>query len=212
LEKAIGSYLLKAKYATLRFLDDESSQRNQTVLPLKEELQKLAADTDALHLPYYPPVHEGRLIAALDQIQGAKRELSTGDKLIVDLEDKRYEVDLTKTWEPSDSIAISNLRETHSDGELILTIRRPDFIKDTLWQFTHGKNNISAPIKDEKWLEDFHNRKINLLPGDALRCKVHYTHIYDEKGALLEQKIEILLVLEILKGQEGEQIGMFPQG
>ena len=147
----------------------------------------------------------------MDEIQDAKRELGNGDKLYIETEKETYEVDLTKTWVPSDSIALSNLTETHSEGELILTIRRPDFIKDTLWQFTHGKNNISAPIHDEKWLADFHDRKIPLLPGDALKCKVKFTYIYDEKGALLESKIEVLIVLDVLKGSGGEQTSLFPR-
>jgi hypothetical protein len=37
------------------------------------------------------------------------------------------------------------------------------------------------------------------LPGDALRCKMKFTYVYDEKGVLIEQRYEIVKVLEILK-------------
>ena len=38
------------------------------------------------------------------------------------------------------------------------------------------------------------------VTGDALRCLAAFTYYYDEKGTLLEQKIEIERVLEVLRG------------
>lgn len=77
-----------------------------------------------------------------------------------------------------------------------------------MWQFGHGKFTVYAPIKDEGWLTDFHNRKIALYSGDALRCKVQFTFIYDDKGELIEQKNEVIKVLEIIKGSGGTQLGL----
>lgn len=195
--KQVGKYVVRAKYLALEYLDDESS--SGSVRSLQDGIRKLAEETDVRHLPDYPPVNEARLITALDRMQQAKSELANGDALIIETEDRTYTVDLTKTWRPSESIVPAQTTETISEGEVILTIRKPDFIKDTMWQFSLGKNNISAPIQDEAWLIAFHDRKIPLLPGDALRCAVKTIYVYDEKGVMIEQRMEILKVLAVLK-------------
>ena len=204
-KKAVGHYLLKAKYAAVEFLDDENAGRSGFDL-LREELRDLAAQTDVRHLPDYAPIHEGRLLASLEQIQNAKRTLGPKDRLIIETDERTYEVDLSKTWDPSQVIHVENLKETHSEGEIILTIRKPDLLGEAQWQFSHGKTTLSAPVKDEEWLQQLHARKIALYSGDALRCRVRFTYIYDEQGALIDQKTEIMKVIEVLPGP-GSQLG-----
>lgn len=199
-KRAVGAALHKAKYIALEFLDSGADGR-VAVDKLREELRSVARDTDVKYLPDYSPIHEGRLIASLDKIQSAKRTLGPKDKLTVETDQRTYEVDLTKTKNPSESISLpADAKETQSFGEIILTIRKPDFLRDTLWQFSFGKTSVSAPIKDEQWLADFHARKIPLYSGDALKCSVSFKYIYDDTGALIETKIEVLKVLDVIKG------------
>lgn len=202
----IGRYLVKAKYLVLEFLQDENNANKSSLETLKDGLRKLARETDVRHLPDYAPVHEPKLLASMDQIQSAKRELGPGDKLIFEAEGKTLSVSLDSTWQPSENIPFdSEVTETHSEGQVILTIRKPDLLGSSMWQFSHGKSTVSAKISDEPWLLDFHNRKIPLYSGDSLRCKVKFTYIYDESGTLIEQKIEVIKVLEVIKGP-GPQI------
>jgi hypothetical protein len=196
----VGRYLVKAKYIALEFLDDDGTGRRPSLAHLKEVLRKLAEETDVRRIPAYAPIHEGRLLTALDRVQDAKRELDRDDRLTIESEGRTYEVNLASTWEPTESIAPTDTQESKSSGELILTIRKPDFIRDTMWQFSHGKNTISAPIHDADWLSKFHARQIPLWPGDALRCAVIFTYTYDEKGALIDQRVDIERVLEVIKG------------
>ena len=207
-KKAVGAALLKVKYVVLRFLDQDEGTVGKAIDILREEIRTIARDTDVKHLPDYAPVHNARLIASMDRIQEAKRVLGPKDTLIIESDKDKYEVDLSKVWEPSQVVPVENLTQTTSDGEIILTIRKPDLLGSSMWQFSHGKTTISAPIHDEKWLADFHSRKIALYSGDALRCWVKFTFIYDEKGALIEQKIEVLTVKEIIKSSGGMQLGL----
>jgi hypothetical protein len=49
---------------------------------------------------------------------------------------KTYNVDLTKTWDPSEIILLDKVTtEKHSEGEIILTIRKPDMVGNSKWQF-----------------------------------------------------------------------------
>jgi len=121
---------------------------------------------------------------------------------------KPYKVDLTKTWDPSEVIPIhSATTEKHSGGEIILTIRKPDMVGQSKWQFTRGKFPVFAKIVDDEWLTRFHDRKvIGLHSGDAMRCKVRFTYIFDDKGTMIEEQIEITKVIEIIEGSGGEQL------
>lgn len=74
-----------------------------------------------------------------------------------------------------------------------------------MWQFAHGRNTISAPILDQEWLETFRERRVVLLPGDALRCRVRFTYLYDDRGILVGQRIEIEKVLEVIPGPGGQR-------
>ncbi|HVV93785.1 MAG TPA: hypothetical protein VHD15_10225, partial [Hyphomicrobiales bacterium] len=169
----VGKYLVRAKYIVLEFLDDDKARGPRAIPNLREALRRLAAETDVRQLPDYAPVHEGRLVTAMDRIQDAKRVLDRRDRLTIETEDQTYEVDLDKTWQPSAEIEVDReSTETTSEGEVVLTVRKPDMIKDSMWQFTHGKLNVAAPIKDDPWLDAFHARKIPILPGDALKCRV----------------------------------------
>jgi hypothetical protein len=167
---------------------------------LRRQLEEIARQTDVRHLPDYAPIHEGRLVASLDKLQDAKRTLGSNDRMTIEAEGRVFEVDLSKTWEPSEIIPVENVTETHSEGEAILTIRKPDLLGQAMWQFTHGRSSIYAKISDEAWLRDFHERRIALHSGDALKCKVKFTYIYAENGVLIEQKYEIIRVLEIIAG------------
>ena len=210
-KKAVGSALVRAKYLVLKFLDEEEGSAGKAIDMLREEIRTIASETDVRHLPDYAPIHEGRLVASMERIQDAKRTLGPHDSLTIESDETTYEVDLSKTWEPGEvvPVPVENLTQTANEGEIILAIRKPDLLGSSMWQFSHGKASISAPIRDEKWLADFHDRKIPLYSGDALRCWVRFTYSYDDKGALIDSKIEVLTVKEVIKGSGGTQLG-FP--
>jgi hypothetical protein len=207
-KKAIGPMLVRAKAFALKALDEEKADAPKAINDLRDELDTLVADTDVKHIPAYAPIYEGRLVSSLDKLQDGKRTLGPHDNLTIDLEGNTYEVDLTKTWEPSDIIPVAGTTETESEGVIILTIRKPDLLGDSRWQFTHGTAVLYASIKDENWLAKLHAGRIALHSGDALRCKVKFIYVFDDKGTIIEQRTEILRVLKLLKGP-GHQTSLF---
>jgi hypothetical protein len=187
--KAIGSALVRAKRMAVQALDRPEDHAKEAVTELREQLQEVVQQTDVKHLPAYAPIHEGRLVASLDKIQDGKRTLGPNDKLTVQTEERRtYEVDLTKTWEPAENVVVSGTTEKHSEGTLILTIRKPDLLGDSKWQFAHGTATINASVQDQRWIARLRAGKIALHSSDALRCKVRFTYVFDDKGVIIEQK------------------------
>jgi hypothetical protein len=209
-KKAIGPALVDAKYAAIEWLDKDKKDASESVEDFRNKLREIAAQTDTRALGDYPPIHEAKLVAALDSIQDGKRILGPNDKLTIETDGKRYEVDLSKTWDPSETMPIEAgaTTEKHSEGEIILTIRKPDMTGQSMWQFTRGKFPVSARIAHQEWLDQFHAGKIPLYSGDAMRGQVEFTYIFDDKGTMIEEKIEIIKVLEIIHGAGGEQLNL----
>jgi hypothetical protein len=207
-KKAIGPALVAAKYAAIEWLNNDQKTASADAELFREKLRGIASQTDVRPLGDYPPIHEAKLVAALDSLQDGKRILGPGDKLTIETEDRYYEVDLSKTWDPSEAIPVTEgtTSEKQSEGEIIVTIRKPDMTGQSMWQFTRGKFPISARILDEQWLNRFHNREVALYSGDALRCKVKFTYVFDQAGAMIEEKIEITKVLEVIPGPGGTQL------
>lgn len=201
IKKQLGKYLVKGKYAALEWLDREIDKDGAPrIEELRDTLQQNAQATGIRHLPDYPPPHEGKLIEALDGIQVGKAMLDDRDKLYIETDEGNlYEVDLGSTWIPSDAVEpVEGVRSITTSAEMILTVRKPDFLGTSQWDFRHGKNKLSAPITDTRWLEDFLNRAVPVLPGDALRCEVTFDHEYDTAGELLSTHIEISKVFEVI--------------
>jgi hypothetical protein len=214
IKKAIGPALVKAKYAAIKWLDKDEKTAASGAIELRDDLRQLAGTSDLRRLGDYAPIHEGKLVAALDALQDGKR-LLTGpkDRLLLEAPGlKPYKVDLSKTWDPAEIIPLdvdTATTEKQSQGEIILTIRKPDMVGNSKWLFSRGKFPVFAKITDDDWLRDFHERKVKgLHSGDAMRCKVKFTYIFDEKGNMIEEHIEITKVLEIIEVAGGEQFSI----
>jgi hypothetical protein len=209
-KRVIGHALVKAKYKALEYLNKDKENARRGLSELRDNLTSLAAQTDAKYLPAYAPIHEGRLIGSLDKIQDAKRALLPKDKLTVETDGRVYEVDLSESWDVSEAVPIAETKEKHSEGVLILTIRKPDLLGGARWQFAHGKQPLWASIEDERWLKKLHERKVSLYSGDALQCKVRFTYVFDAKGQVIEQKTDILRVMRVIQGS-GAQLPLFEE-
>jgi len=211
MKKAIGPALVDAKYAAIGWLDKDQETATKDAIELRDTLRQLAATSDLRHLGDYAPVHEAKLVASLSSLQEAKRLLGPKDRLMLEAPGhKTYDVDLTKTWDPSEIIQLDKTTtEKHSEGEIILTIRKPDMVGNSKWQFARGKFPVFAKITDEDWLSKFHDRKVKgLHSGDAMRCRVRFIYIFDDKGTMIEEQIEITKVIEIIEGSGGEQLSI----
>jgi hypothetical protein len=142
----VGKYLVRAKYAALRWLDGPGPLR----LPnLAAELKTIAEETDVRHLPDYAPVDQAKLVGPLEKVQDAKKRLLAQDKLIIETEDSMYEVDLRRQASPQIESAERELWDEipASYTELTLTVRKPDMIGDTKWRFRRARERFPLRSK-----------------------------------------------------------------
>lgn len=196
---AVGQYLLKAKYAALEWLDKEIERDGKPSLPdLTEKIRLLAAETEVRVMPDYAPIKQSRLAQSLDAIQRAKSKLHDDESLTITLDKQSYSVKIKENWMPSEYVTEAEEQQLRNESDLVLVIRKPDFLGSTKWQFRHGKANISATISDEQWLEEFRTGKHALRPGDALRVRMRFEYRYGKNGDLLDQSQEVIRVYGVI--------------
>lgn len=195
----VGKYLVKAKYAILRFTDLEGPR----ILPnLREEIRQIAADTDVRHLPDYSPPSPRALIDAVRDFQQVKDRLVEGDRArfisdTADVPDWEFDLSIRIPVESIEDLAVARTMEVPA-AEMILPVKKPDYLGDSKWSLRHGKRNIDAKIEDETWLRRFQNRLEDVRPGDALRCLVKLEYLYGHDNELLTERYTVLQVLEVL--------------
>lgn len=193
----VGKYLVRAKYAVIRWIDDDSVPRS---LPdLRREIQQIAVETDVRHLPDYTAPSPGALVQAIQDFQAVKDRLVPGDRATMLTRDGDIEFNLSVSLpiEDIEALAVATTI-TNPPAEMILPVKKPDYLGDSKWELRHGRRNISAKIEHQDWLRQFQNRQVDVRPGDALRCTVQIENLYGFDNELLTERYTVLEVLEVL--------------
>lgn len=199
-KKLVGEYLVRAKYAILRFTDDATEDKS---LPdLRKEIQKIASDTDIRHIPDYAPPSPKALVEAIGNFQSIKDTLSRGDRVRVlsglpGLSDYEVNLSVRIPVETIESLAVARSIVSPS-YEMILPVKKPDYLGDSRWSLRHGSRNIEAKIEDADWLHRFQSRQVDVRPGDSLRCRVSIECLYGHDNELMSERYTVVNVLEVL--------------
>lgn len=205
----IGKYLVRAKYAVIRWIDEESTPKN---LPaLAKEIQAIAAETDVRHLPDYQAPAPSALLEAVKDFQSVKDRLSIGDRATyIPRDGEALEMNLSVRWD-IDSIEAMAVKETleFPVAPMILAVKKPDYLGDSKWELRHGKRTIAAKIEDKEWLKRFQGRQVDVRPGDALKCDVKIEHLYGHDNELLAERYTIVRVNEVLADMYKGQASLF---
>lgn len=194
---AVGKYLVRAKYAVLRWIDEDTTPKN---LPdLAREIQIIASETNVKHLPDYQAPAPNALIDAIRDFQGVKDQLVAGDRATLITQEGSIEMNLSVRWD-IDSIEAMAVKETLQFplAPMILAVKKPDYLGDSRWEVRHGRRTISAKIEDIDWLKRFQGREIDIRPGDALKCDVRIEHLYGHDNELLSERYTIVRVNDVL--------------
>lgn len=200
-KKIIGSYLVKAKYVYIEWVNNTEKQKS--VIDLSRNIQRIAAETNVKFLPDYKPPSVEDLINVAYDIEKAKSFLNEGDKLsYTSQNDADIEFDLSISW-TSEQLSDLLTKETNksSPAPMILAVKKPDYLGNSKWELRHGKRSINAKIDDQDWLSRFQNREVDVRPGDALRCSVIIERSYGYDNELVAEVYYIVEVLEVVENQ-----------
>ena len=193
----VGAYLVRAKYAVIRWVDKDA--KGQSLSELRGEIQQIALETDVRRLPAYAPPSFPALIEAAKSFQAVKDHLISGDRAKLLTYEGELEMNLSVrlSLENIEALAVAR-RMVAPPHQLILPVKRPDYLGDSKWELRHGKRNISARIEDTAWLRRFQQREIDVRPGDALLCMVVTEVQYGHDNELIAETFAVVEVLDVL--------------
>jgi len=197
---AVGKYLVRAKYAVLRWIEDDEAPKD---LPaLGREIQKLASETDVRHLPDYTPVSPRALIDAMQGFQSVKDHLVEGDAASVITPDGELDMNLSMRWdiESLEELSVKD-RVSYNVPSMVLMVKKPDYLGTSMWDLRHGRRSLSAKIEDDDWLKKFQGRQVDVRPGDAIRCQIKIEMQYGYDNELIGEKYVVEKVHEVLENQ-----------
>ena len=204
----VGQYLVRAKYAILRWTDSPAGPRR---LPdLAKEIQLIAQQTDVRHLPDYRAPAPDALVQAIRDFQGVKEHLLPADRAIyIPKVGPSLEMNLTLRLDVAEieDLAVKETL-TFPPAPMIMAVKKPDYLGDSKWELRHGKRSISAKIEDEDWLRRFQGRRVDVRPGDALKALVRIEHLYGHDNELLSERFTLTKVDEVLVNAYS-QTGLF---
>lgn len=114
----------------------------------------------------------------------------------------RLELNLSVRWDIEDIEAMA-VKETVTfpAAQMILAVKKPDYLGDGKWDLRHGRRAISARIEDGAWLRRFQSREVDVRPGDSLRCEVRIGNLYGYDNELLTERYTVTRVLEVLENR-----------
>ena len=206
-KSAVGEYLVHAKYIILRWMDQDRDGKNISAssdLPtLRREIQKLASETDVRHIPDYGPVNPSALIRAIKDFEGVKDHLVEGDKASMVLPNEEtvgFNLSVRLDVANIEALAIREKQE-YSVPSMVLIVKKPDYLGSSMWDLRHGNKPITARIEHEEWLREFQNRRVDVRPGDALRCKVRIEMNYGHDNELISEKYYVENVHGVLENK-----------
>ena len=211
-KRLAGKYLVDAKYCVLNWINKEEDEPRDLV-SLSREIKDLATETDVRHIPDYTPISPGDLINAVKDFETVKESLLEEDKASFITLDREVEMKLSIKLdiESIEALAVKET-QTYPMSSIILIIKKPDYLGSSMWELRHGQKPISAKIEDMEWLQDFQSRKVNVRPGDALRCSARHEISYGYDNELVREKFYIEKVHNVEENQYQRQPALFPGG
>ena len=197
-KQLIGLYLVKCKYIILEKMNDEPDRTS--IISLRQEIQKAASETDVRHLPAYAEPRRSDLLKGIKNFQSVKDRLSDGDRAYIETTNTpRLDLNLTARWDINTIQELSTTqRQVSTSDNMILIIKKPDYLGDSKWDLRHGDRSISAKIEDMTWLKSFQAREVNVMPGDALRCRVRNETAYGLDNEVVSENFYIEEVHEVI--------------
>lgn len=210
-KKAVGAYLVKAKYITLEFLDGRSTITDlREIESLERRLLEAATETDVRRFPAYAPIPRTRLLKGIDGIEHALDQLPEGDKATYITNEGSVGFNAEFEVEAETMEALITRETISSRATMILKVKRPDYLGEAKWEFRHGKSPFDAKVLDADWLRRFHQREEDVRPGDSLRCEVVSAVDYGFDNEVVSTSHCIVRVIAVVQATPSDQSDLFP--
>jgi hypothetical protein len=164
---------------------------------LKEDIRSSAQAASAASWRSYAPLSEEALLQIIRAWSTVTESLVPSESHEVTIGSGTVIVDAGLSIPPPDVLWPPEIVVSEK-VELILIVEKPDYFGEGCWELRHGNARFSVVGMPRRWLQDFRERRIDVRPGDAIRCKVLMQRNYARGGEMTKEDLEILEILPTL--------------
>ncbi|NEP38482.1 MAG: hypothetical protein F6K35_04110 [Okeania sp. SIO2H7] len=208
--KLIYSYLVSGKSCIIEFVQQKNTINRSELINLQERLHNSAKETKTNPFDIYIPVKDKDLVLSLDSFQSAVCDFQDLDKLYYLIGESNVSVNQNFGISDSQRESLLVKDKKTSTLEMILKVKKPDYLGESKWQFKDKRRTIEVKITDSDWLESFQkNREFSIKPGDAIKAEVEVTSKYGFSGELLSTEYVLKKVIEVVSMHDGSQLSLF---
>jgi len=202
-KKLVGAYLVKGKRMIVGYLKNrETIESKEEVYDLQAVITEAARQTGAAELPTYKPLPAGKVAGSVLLLSAASTALAPDDRAQYLSPDGPVEINtrFRVTQERIEEVLTEQTIINHPD--MILKVKKPDFLGDSMWDFRHEGKRLPAKLADSGWLQQFHSGTIVLRPGDALDVAAEETIRYGYDQEVLAKYYKVLRVRRVISREQ----------
>lgn len=210
-KKIVGSYLVRGKRRLMQVLSETPEiESREDIRRIQDAVQEVAEETGITRLPIFTPPDPERLLRAASDVTEALSELQPSDRATYLSDEGEVEIRGASgaTRERIESLLTREI--VSSMQEMLLKVKKPDYLGISMWEFRHGDHPIAARIVDLNWLRRFQTRQIDVRPGDSLRAIVQTEVRYGYKSEVVAVHHLVLDVMDTVKDDTAEQLLLAP--
>jgi hypothetical protein len=202
LENRIKEYLHNGRKSITQGLFDFEKNNDEHINRVIEEVKKVAIDSGISEEPFFAPPSKNEMLPIIDAAQDTGKILDNKTSLFYSVENENA-VELPRRIKMDETLFIENKGKiVPNTQELILKIKKPDYLGDSKWEMKHGNNKLLCKIEDAVWLEKFKSKRVFAFPGDSLYCNIQVINEYDSKLNLKKSEYTIVEVIDVIQGEE----------
>lgn len=194
-KRRLIDYLNKCTCMVLDFISHRDTINSVDELEgLEKNISEAAGSMEIEDFPNVFSLDKYRLLKGYSEMGKATKPLNDVDEAYfkTGLSNKKINKDFFLSDEDLQALIVSRVERVSSKETLI--IKKPDLLGRSMWDFIRNKAAISAKLRDEDWLNKFHQRLEIIAPGDGLYCDLITFVYYDKKDMVVDIKYEVMKV------------------
>ena len=206
-KKILGHFLLRSKYAILKWLNEQDDSVNrENVRDLEDEIAKIAEDTNIKQLPAYGAPRADVLLSDARSIQESLVHLEKNDSAVYEYDGQK--ISFNRDLEISSEIVRDVLTKevVKQSSKQVIKVKKPDYLGKSMWSFQYAGHSIDAKVSHTDWLYQFQKRTIDVRPGDALQVLLYEETSYGYDQEVVHCHYEVEKVYEVIRPPSQGQI------
>ena len=193
-KKWAGELLVTGKYLLLRRLEDgvvDAPEVQEVLDVLEPHYRQAPAGLIGYSAPRVTEVK-----AALEDVADARAKLS-GQKVTIQTELGDVSLPDVGALVADTLLGVAEITRANTGTEFF-KVKSVDLLGNSQWTVLRNGRQVRVDMLHQRWLDEFHQRKFSILPGDSIECRYEETIEYDGDHNEIARHLAIIEVLRVI--------------